>query len=157
MPTEKRENRADDYDRMVRVVLIYQSIMLLYYCMATMNGVREMLSPKGIKQNIELDGLRSAVALSSRADLRGNLWLLLAWRHLDLDEKKATQLSQISKHSKLDFTARYRATQLPMYLSAISTASREQLIARTDMIQKQLSEQDAIAAGARLFAYEPTA
>jgi hypothetical protein len=150
---EKQGMRIDGPHVINRLALIYQAMMLLYYCMATMNGVKEMMSPKAIVHNIGLRQFRSVAALSSRSDIRGTLWSMMAAQHFDFDPRKAIRITKAIKHPKRNLMERYRATQLPVYEAMLQQTDRKGLLSDADDLRKKISIKDAANAVAHFYAY----
>jgi hypothetical protein len=128
-------------------------MMLLYYCMATMNGVKEMMSRKAIIHDMELSHFRSVAALASRSDLRGAMWSIAAAQHFDFDQKKLMRVRKAIRHPKRDLMTRYRTTQLPIYAAMLRQTDRKGLLSDADELRKEMSVKDATEAVAHLFAY----
>src|SRR5260221_3256144 len=150
----KQGSKTDGADAASRIALIYHAIMLLYYCMASMNGVREMMSPKAIVNNSQLSEFRSVSALVSRSDIRGTLWSIISAQHFDFDIRKTTLVTKAIKHPKRDLMARFRATQLPVYNAILGGTDRKGLLSDANDLRKSITEKSAVSAASFLLGYQ---
>jgi hypothetical protein len=134
-------------------VTIYQAMILLYYIMASMNGFREMLRPKSVRNNFTLDKFRSASTLSSRADIRGQLCSIMIASEVQHDIRIIERVSDACSQAEVDMRRRFRSTQLNAYAEFLRDLDRDRLVREADRLRSELNNKKAAARAARQYGF----
>ncbi len=129
--------------------LVYESIMLLYFIAATMNGVREWLKPKSIQHKFKMTDFRSVSALSARANIRGMLWTIFSNQELGGDIAKARLL----REHDIGLRKNYLDTQVPAYETLRGSFDRVRVLREADDLRQKIDDTKARRRAAECYGF----